>query len=53
MTAAAVIGFVIEAIRTIESACSSPALATSTASARATRPAAPGVPFATAESTSS
>jgi hypothetical protein len=54
MTAAAVIGFVSEAIRTIESASSSPALATSTASARETNAAAPGAaPSATAAAISS
>jgi hypothetical protein len=44
ITAAAVIGLVIEAMRTIESGASSPTVATSTSSPRATRAAPPGMP---------
>jgi hypothetical protein len=51
MTAAAVIGLVVDASRTIESGSSSPALAISTSSPRATSAAAPGAaPFPTAVS---
>ena len=49
ISAAAVIGFVIDAIRTIESGSRSPAAAISTSSPRATSAAAPGAaPLATA-----
>lgn len=51
MTAAAVIGFVIDAIRTMESGSISPALQISTLSPRATSAVAPGTaPRATAVS---
>jgi len=54
ITAAAVIGFVIEAIRTIDSVSSSPALQISTSPLRATSAAAPGaVPSSTAPSSRS